>query len=299
MVTLVVTSSWPRADDPIAGTFVRADARARAARGERIIVAAPRGASEATSAPGITVVDVPCAELFGTPGAALRARAHPLRIYGLLPWYRAIRRLVLEHTPDRVVAHWIVPGGLVAARAFDGPVEIVAHGADVRLLEALPFGGRLVPRRANVTLRAVSEGLAARLRALGTLDPIVEPMPLDDDAIERARQRPFTFTAGRPIRVVAGRLIAAKRIERAIDRTAALGGTLVLVGDGPSRAALVAEAGQRRIPLVTTGAVRHEDALRMLAGADEVIAPLSVGEGAPTVVREARALGVKVAVLRS
>ncbi len=299
MVTLVVTSSWPRAEDPIAGTFVRADAQARAARGERVVVAAPRGTSTATGAAGVTVIDVPCAGLFGTPGAALRARAHPLRLYGLFPWYRAIRRLVLEHAPDRVVAHWIVPGGLVAARAFEGPVELVAHGADVRLLEALPFGGSLVPRRPNITLRAVSEGLAARLRALGTVDPLVEPMPLDDDAIERARQRPYAFAAGRPIRVVAGRLVAQKRIERAIDRTAALGGTLVLVGDGPSRAALVAHADRRRIPLVTTGAVRHEDALRMLAGADEVIAPLSVGEGAPTVVREARALGVKVAVLRS
>lgn len=295
--TLVVTTSWPRTDDPVAGTFVRADARVRASAGARVIVAAPAGPGRPVGAPGVEVVDVPCRGLFGSPGATLRFASDPRRLLGLFPWVRAIEELVRLHHPSRIVAHWLLPSGWVAARAFDGPIELVAHGGDVRLLEAVPFAEHLVPRRANVTVRAVSEGLAGRLRVLGIETPVVAPLPLDDAAIADARRAPITFPLRRPVRVVASRLVAHKRIERAIERTARLGGTLVLVGDGPSRGPLLARAAEARVAVIAVGAVPHERALRMLAGADEVIAPLAEGEGAPTVVREARALGVDVAVL--
>jgi len=44
------------------------------------------------------------------------------------------------------------------------------------------------------------------------------------------------------------------------------------------------------------GARPHEDALAWIAAADVVLAPLARGEGAPTVVREARTLGRPVVI---
>ena len=57
MTTLVVTSSWPRTRDEIAGTFVRTDALHRARSGA-VVVAAPRGPGAARSGPGLEVIDV-------------------------------------------------------------------------------------------------------------------------------------------------------------------------------------------------------------------------------------------------
>ena len=73
-LTLVVTTSWPRTGDEIAGTFVRADALVRARSGARVIVIAPTGPGRARG--GVPVIEVPHAGLFGSPGAAHNVRLH-------------------------------------------------------------------------------------------------------------------------------------------------------------------------------------------------------------------------------
>ncbi len=293
--TLVVTSSWPRSGDEIAGTFVRVDALARA-RESRVVVAAPRGPGVARRGEGITVVELPHFGLFGTPGAATR----PHRAVGVLPFARGVARLP---RPDAIVAHWLLPSGAIARAAFpEVPAELIAHGADVRLLERLPrlVARSIVERLAaeHVTIRAVSSGIAERLHAISpSLRLHVEPMPVSP-ALDLARARGAELRAknGPGLHVVASRLIAEKRIERAIAHVATHGGRLVLVGDGPRRDDLLRDAARRRVDVVAPGAVRHDDALAWIAAADCVLAPLAPGEGAPTVVREARALGVPVVV---
>lgn len=301
MRTLVVTSSWPRTRDEIAGTFVRADAIARAREG-RVVVAAPAGPGEARAGHGLEVVDVPHAGLFGTPGAAARLLRAPHRAVGLLPFAAAVARLARAVRPDRIVAHWLVPSGAIAC-ALDGEIEAIAHGGDVRLLEALPrpmARAFLAGTGERARIRAVSPGVRDRLLAMAPgLAVSVSPLPVAEHAVEAARARGARLRArlGDDLHVVAARMITAKRIERAVPLVAARGGRLVLVGDGPARARLIGEARRASVDVIATGAVPHEEALAWIAAAARVIAPLSRGEGAPTVVREAEALGVPVVVL--
>jgi teichuronic acid biosynthesis glycosyltransferase TuaC len=308
MTTLVVTSSWPRTGDELAGTFVRTDAIERASRAN-VVVAAPDGPGTARTGVGLTVIDVPHGGLFGSPGAAERVRLAPLRALGLMPFGRSLRALVRDVRPTKIVAHWIVPCGLVVEailpRGRSIELELVAHGADVRLLQALPrpLARRLVEgiaRRASI-VRAVSASLAARLIDIAPMlesRMVVSPMPLvTDDVTARARLREAGERLGvgaRPLHVVASRLVASKRIERAIDHVASHGGRLVVVGDGPERAALIDRARRLHVDARFLGARPHDEALAWIAAADVLLAPLARDEGAPTVVREATSLAVAV-----
>ena len=310
--TLVLTSSWPRTGDELAGTFVRTDTLVRARTGARVVVAAPVGPGRAHGGAGLEVVDVAHHGLFGSPGAAWRARQDPRRLLGIWPFFQAIRALVARVEPTTIVAHWLLPTGALARRCAPHGcrLELVAHGADVRLLEAMP---RPVARAVlSATTRgaevcAVSEALADRL--VGLLPALrggvrVAPMPLaTDDAriVEDARDAGGRLRGQHrpPLHVVAARLVASKGIERAIEHVAARGGSLVLVGDGPRRAALVAHARALGVELHAVGARPHHESLAWLCAADVVLAPLAAGEGAPTVVREARALGRPVLTFES
>jgi teichuronic acid biosynthesis glycosyltransferase TuaC len=87
-------------------------------------------------------------------------------------------------------------------------------------------------------------------------------------------------------------LISDKRVALALQalELLALGGaSTIVVGDGPELAPLSA-----RFPKVRfTGRLPRSEALCFIAAAD-VLVSASALEGAPTVVREARALGVPV-----
>lgn len=289
MVTLVVTSSWPRTGDEIAGTFVRADALTRG----DVLAAVPRGRGVARTGPQIEITELPHFGMFGTPGAAMNLIAAPHRLAGLLPFARAIGAIG-RLSADRVVAHWLVPSGAIA-RAVFGDVEIIAHGGDVRLLERFPraISGQFL--RWIGPIRAVSDDLAVRLRAIEPSIPIrVEPMPVVIADTVRTHARSIAGRFGSELQVVAARMIDAKRIDRAIDHVAAHGGRLALIGDGPARRSLLTQATRRRVDVLSPGAVPHDEALGWIAAAHTVLAPLARGEGAPTVIREANALGVPV-----
>jgi glycosyltransferase involved in cell wall biosynthesis len=313
MTTLIVTSSWPRTGDEAAGTFVRADAVARARAGEPVIVAAPRGPGVARDGAGVTIVEVPHGGLFGSPGASARATDNPLRLAGLAPYAVAIRRASARHAPSRIVAHWLLPAGLVACAVAPrgARIELIAHGGDVRLLEALP---RPLARKCIESLcdradlvRVVSRGLLDRLAAMHPgvrAKALVAPTPLalDDRAVAaQARARGAELRAGLAmnglLHVVAARMVRDKPIARAIDHAARRRAPLALIGDGPDRSRLIAHAHDRGVRLHAPGAVPHEEALAWIAAADVLLAPIARGEGAPTAIREAQALGVPVIAL--
>lgn len=296
MTSLVVTSSWPRTGDELAGTFVRSEALAMDGR---VVVAAPAGPGVARGGANLDIHDVEHGGLFGSPGALERWRQNPLRAAGLLSFARDVAALVERARPSHVVAHWLVPcGAVVRACVRDADVTLVAHGADVRLLEAMPraIASRvLASLTRGVRVRAVSEDLARRLCAIAPVERLfVSPMALADLSAARAEASALRDAHG-AFAVVASRLVAAKQVERAFAHARGL--KLVLVGDGPERAALVERARRERLDVLSTGALPHERALSWIAAAELVIAPLARGEGAPTVVREARALGRPVLVL--
>jgi teichuronic acid biosynthesis glycosyltransferase TuaC len=98
---------------------------------------------------------------------------------------------------------------------------------------------------------------------------------------------------GRDRWVVCSRLIASKRVDRAIREAARRNVELTIVGDGPLRAELEALAASLAPRARFLGHLSRDEALAVIAAAHKLV-HLSETEGAPTVIREARALGVTV-----
>jgi teichuronic acid biosynthesis glycosyltransferase TuaC len=314
---LVVTTSYPAHEGDPSGHFVRAEARELARGGASVVVVAPgdRRIREAVE-PDEVSKSPPCpplplevrrlggGALFTWPGAAARLRERPLRAAALLPV--AARAIALRPELarfDRAIAHWIVPSALPLLGTTI-PVEVVAHGADVRLLRAAPAIGR------ERLLRAlVDRDVRFRFVASTLLEALLRPLPPDlARAIEpRARVEPCAvevperstlsdprhgnFRGGSDYVVWVGRLIEGKRPSLALDAAARAGVPLVVIGDGPLEPTLRARAAEVGATLL--GALPRTEALRWMAHARALLVTSSA-EGAPTVVREARALGVPI-----
>ncbi|WP_437638024.1 glycosyltransferase family 4 protein [Sorangium sp. So ce854] len=326
MRAVVVTTSYPMSDEDPSGHFVRSSARALARSGAEVhVIAAGGSVLDAPSRDGELVVHrAGGGALFAWPGAVARARASPLRLLAAGPFAASVlARLRAIGPVDRAVAHWIVPCAwpllLAAPRAR---LEVRAHGADVRLLLGAPrparaaVVGALLRRDARFVfaagaLRDALAGALAPAQARALLGASrVEPPAFDLPPVgERAEalRRELLQSPGERIAVVACRLIPTKRVELAIEaaRAAGPGLWLVVVGDGPERPALerlargpaAGSAGHARraggAAVRFTGALPRREALAWIGAADVLLHPSS-HEAAPTVIREARALGVPV-----
>lgn len=233
---------------------------------------------------------------FGWPGVEARLREAPwLALQLPTAFARAAWALAGF---DRVVAHWAVPSAVPCALASRAPLEVWLHGADVRLLTAVPGLGHAVARllaRRDAQLVFVASHL--RSAFLGILDAPeaatlaqrsrVEPAPIE--VPERATLSRLPEVGEAPYVVWVGRMVGSKAPALAVDVCRAAGLRLVLVGDGP--------ASPPPSPGVTQLGFRpRAEALRAIAHAT-VLLGTSREEGAPTVVREARALGVPVVAL--
>ncbi|WP_437946025.1 glycosyltransferase family 4 protein [Sorangium sp. So ce296] len=326
MRAVVLTTSYPISDEDPSGHFVRSSAQALARGGAEVhVIAAGGSVLDPPSPDGDLVVHrAGGGALFAWPGAVARAREAPLRLLSAGPFAAAaLQRLRRLGQVDRAVAHWIVPCAWPLLLALPrAPLEVHAHGADVRLLLGAPRAARaavlgaLLRRDARFVFaaRALRDALAAALapeqaRALASASRVAPPAIDLPPVAERAAalrselvQRP-----GDRLAVVACRLIPTKRVELAIEaaRAAGAGVRLVIVGDGPERAALerLARASASRAAANSrgadgaavrfTGTLPRSEALAWIGAADVLLHPSS-HEAAPTVIREARALGVPV-----
>ena len=296
---VVVTTSYPAHHGDASGHFVAAEVAALRRDGHRVTVLAPRVRGSAVRGEE-GVLWLPGGDAFGWPGALTRLRERPLRALGVLRFVLAARReLATLVDAERVIAHFIVPAAWpIAAPGARTRLEVVAHGSDVRLLERLPapLRRRVAESLRGAEIRCVSAELRTRLeRALGSdmsRSMRVEAMPLElDGARTRAACRE-TLGVGADARlvVVVGRLLESKRVHVALASARLVPGAVtVVVGDGPELARL-----ERSFPEVRfVGRVSRRTALAWLAAAD-VLLTASRLEGAPSVVREARALGTRV-----
>ena len=239
--------------------------------------------------------------LFGPPGAMARLRENPLRVLGALEFVLAARRLLDRHGPfDQLISHWLIPCAWPIGLGKAPHLEAVAHGSDVRLLCALPRSLRQHVARALIreqaTLRCVSEELREMLIAATTpeLRPHTRVEPARFDLVLRAdraeaRARLGLHPTTRLVLVVS-RLIPDKRVGTVLQAVAYLPDVnVVVVGGGPELERL-----RRDFPAVRfTSELPRPLALEWMSAADVVVSA-SKREGAPTVVREARALGVPV-----
>jgi teichuronic acid biosynthesis glycosyltransferase TuaC len=209
---------------------------------------------------------------------------------------------------DRVVAHWALPCAWpVGSAARDARLDVVSHGGDVRVIVALPAIARqrIVRKIAEhaTSWRFVSEALEGTLlraldgdtRACVERIAFVEAPRIEIPDVGEAVARKRRELAGARVAVSVGRLVASKRVERAIERVARSRDVdaLVVVGDGPERERLERLARTLGVDARFVGAVTRHEALAWIGAADELI-HASIAEGMSTVVREAEALGTRV-----
>jgi glycosyltransferase involved in cell wall biosynthesis len=306
---VVVTTSYPTHPGDPSGHFVAAEAHDLVRSGRRVTVLAPavRGAvhPHREERDGVEIRWLGAGTAFGWPGALARLGARPWRVAGAARFVLAARRALGELTDaERIVAHFLVPSAFpIATVAPRTPLEIVVHGSDLRVVERLPAVVRrhLAQSLAASELRFVSDELRERAgRALGPellRRARVAPSPLEcHGAGDRsAARRELGLEPDARLVVIVARLVASKRGERAL-RAARLvpGARAVVVGDGPERARL-----ERLFPEAHfVGQLARPQALAWIAAAD-VLLSASEREGAPSVVREARALGTRVVAARS
>jgi len=300
----LLTTSYPAAPGDAAGHFVQTQALALAAEGHRVTVFAPGPPKVALGNPReIWLAD---GGACGVPGLLTRLRQRPTRVVGLLRFGLATRAALHEQAPfDRVIAHWLIPSAfpLAWSATLTAEVEVVVHGSDARLLSRFPSRAAravlsaLMKRGAR--FRCVSDELASLLERLGPpglAERIrVAPLPLNcSGAPSRASARQQLELAPETrLVLVMARLVPSKRVDTALGAARLIPGlTVVVLGDGPERLRLA----QRYPDVLFLGQVPRDLALTWLAAADALLSA-SREEGSPSVVREARALGVPVAAL--
>ncbi len=310
MRILHLTHNYPRRDGDLAGAFIERLVLAQAALGHDMAVLTPSDAGTAGDVvrEGVTVHRVRYAPArwatlahTGTMASALRSPVGLATFASLVTEQARAARRFARSGAELVHAHWWIPGGASAflAHAWGGaPYVVTLHGTDVALLERSAFARALARRvlRGAAAVTAVSAYLAAKAAAVAGLAPgtiWVQPMPLDTHQLART-------SAGGGGVVTVGRLTAQKRVDRILDALAALKGrgrrlALTIVGDGPERGALEAQASRLGIADQTrfTGAVEPARVAGAIGDAD-VFAFTALGEGYGLAAAEALALGVPV-----
>lgn len=331
MNLLVLTSSYPRFEGDGAGAFVARWCESLAGRGHRVRVLCFRGEGAAPGqlreVGGVRVRFVPyapraCERLFFGAGGPENLEKTPW-LAGLMgPAAAAMLVAGLQELraepADRVVGHWVLPGGLLArllGRMTGVPSVVVGHSGGVHALGRLP---RRVARALACEVLAgpvtmSSEVLASRLCELAerpgeAAAVVVAPMGYDApdyqtqhaDHDERAvdgeghvrSQSPVTLRVG-----FMGRLVPIKGVDRAIAiveelRSAGVPVTLTIAGDGPERRGLEARAGQG---IAFLGHVSGAEKSAFLKGLDVMLLPSrrlnGRHEGLPVSLLEAAGVG--------
>ena len=207
---------------------------------------------------------------------------------------------------DVIDAEFFFPDGPAAValgRHFGVRVSIKARGADIHLWGQGATAAYV--RRAGQAadgMLAVSAAMKADMVALGMPEARIAVHHTGVDAarfggVTRGEAKAALGIAG-PIVVSLGALVARKGHDIVIDAVAALpDATLLIVGEGPERAKLEAQAAARglseRVRLL--GAVRHAELGRLLPAAD-VMALASASEGLANAWVEALACGVPIVI---
>ena len=256
MKVVVLTTSYPRSPDDVAGTFVRDAVEHLRQAGIEIEVVSPASFRHFGLAYGHGIVG----NLKRRPWLAL---AVPLF---LLSFGRAARRA--SRSADLIHAHWL-PSALPAI-ATRKPFVVQLWGTDVELASRVKWVARRLLGRARLVL-CPSEALGIAARELGARSVRVVPsgVLLPDDV--GPSENP-------PHALFVGRLSEEKGVLEFLEATVGL--RRVIVGDGPLR---------DRVPSAV-GFVPPRELGRYYERAAVVVCP-SRREGYGVVAREAMAYG--------
>jgi colanic acid/amylovoran biosynthesis glycosyltransferase len=260
---VVLTTSYPRSEDDVAGRFVADAVTHVRARGIDVAVVSPADFRHFGIAYGHGIVG--------------NLRAHPWRAAVLPAFLTSFRQAAVRaaRDADLVHAHWLAAGAVAAT--LGKPYVVQVWGTDVELAHRLPWLARPVLRRARLVI-AASSFLAEEARALGARDIRVIPSGVGIPESPGAPEEP-------PHVLYVGRLSPEKGVLELVE--ACRGLPLEVVGDGPLR-----ERVRGAIGFVPPGELG-----RRYERAAVVVAP-SRREGYGVVVREAMAWGRPVVASR-
>jgi glycosyltransferase involved in cell wall biosynthesis len=252
----MLTTSYPRSPEDVAGRFVADAVDHLRAEGVEVEVVSPLSFRHFGIAYGHGVV------------GNLRRRPWLWLLVPVLlvSFARAARRAA--RNADIVHAHWL-PSGLVAA-ATGRPFVVQLWGTDVALARHAPWAARRVLRRARLAICA-SRDLAEAARRLGASEARAIPNGIDAPGEVGEPSDP-------PHVLYAGRLSPEKGVRELVAATRGL--PLVVAGDGPLRAEVPGALGM----------VPHDELLRLYGSAAVVACP-SRREGFGVACLEAMAAG--------
>jgi glycosyltransferase involved in cell wall biosynthesis len=249
----VLTTSYPRGPDDVAGRFVADAVEHVRARGVEVEVVSPASFRHFGIAYGHGIVG----NLSARPWLVL-----------LVPAFLWNMRRAVPRDADLVHAHWLAAG--FVAMTLRRPYVVQVWGTDVELARRVPWLVRPVLRRARLVL-AASSFLAEEARALGAHEVRVVPSGVAiPESVGEPEEPPHVLYVGR--------LSAEKGILELVE--ACRGLPLVVVGDGPLRA---------RVPGAVGFVPPHE--LGPWFERAAVVAAPSRREGYGVVAREAMAWG--------
>jgi glycosyltransferase involved in cell wall biosynthesis len=207
----VLTTSYPRSENDIAGTFVRDAVETLRGAGVDVEVVAPARFRHF----GIAYGD-------GIPNN-LRARPWLVLLLPLFFLSFAVAARRAARDADVVYAHWLP--SVIPALATRRPLVAQLWGSDVALAERARPLARLLLRRARVVV-AASGSLAEQARGLGAREVAVVPTWIGVPAPNGEPDDP-------PHVLFVGRLSEEKGVHELVEATAGL--PRVVVGDGPLR----------------------------------------------------------------
>lgn len=211
MRVTVLTTSYPRGPDDVAGAFVRDAVEHLRAAGVDVDVVSPASFRHFGLAYGHGIVG----NLKASPWKAALVPAF------LASYAAAARRSA--RTSDLVHAHWL-PSALPAARTRL-PLVLQLWGTDVELAGRAPRAAGRLLRRARIVL-CPSEALAVQARALGAGDVrVVASGVAAPDHVGEPDDPPHVLFVGR--------LSEEKGILEFVEATEGI--PRVIVGDGPLR----------------------------------------------------------------
>lgn len=268
MNIVMATHYFPRAEGDLPGASIWRLAAGLVDRGHTVTVVAPADHGDVGEAMLGTVrvrrfrYGAPSQEFLAYQGSMRRRAVTPLGLAAFARLVRAMGRAVTEEvratTAHVIHAHYWIPGGL-AVRLGDRagrPYVVTMHGTGLTLSRHLPLGLTAmtwVLRPAAVLTGVSSQLTTSAAKALGvSVSSIpVTPMPLalgrspDPDAARHGAIYVGRLSRTRGVNLLLEAASILKREGAPIDVT--------IVGDGPERSALKAQAIALGVPVAFTG----------------------------------------------
>lgn len=305
---LITTSTLPRWEKDTEPRFVLDFAKALSKKYEVTILTpwAP-GAKKKEILEGISVIrfhyfPIHKCETLCSPGSIMgRIKQKKSRLM-LVPFFFAalwIQLLKNVKKYDLVVAHWLIPQGIVQS-FFKKPYICVCHGSDVKALNKgiiKKLKKRALDRAAEVTV--VSNELKRQIVELyGKSNTLIAPMGIDIEQFEQSSVKKDTVKSQHEILFV-GRLDKIKGVTYLIQAMEKIDAKLVIVGDGVLRSELEEQAKTFGDKVHFMGAVEHSELAEIYSEADVFVAPSITMENGATegfglVFIEAMAAGIPV-----